>query len=258
MTERCETYDVSEAPRIEISSAAGDVLIKQWDENRVKVVLSGQPEAVEKAIIEASHDTVSIRSRSDSRGRRFFARAMDVTVTAPPGGTIHVRSGSGDVRVRLRASGVDINAASGDVRIEEDVDDVRVKVASGGVSIAHVNGDVEVVSASGEVEVEHAADVHVSSASGSIIVGTVERTARLKSASGDVKVRDFRGSDLVVKTMSGDAILGLAPGRVVEARVKTLSGDFRNRIEPSCGDKTGRMTLVVTSFSGDVILLSAR
>lgn len=257
MTERVETYDVSERPRIDISSIAGDVIIKSWNENRIKIVLSGHPETVESTTIDATQDSVVIRSNADKRARRFFARAMDVVVTTPPGGIVRINSGSGDVRVRLRLAELEINSASGDVRIEEEVGDVRVKVASGQVTVADVKGDAEVRSANGDIKIGYAMDAVVSTASGTIVLGTIESSARVKSASGDVRVRDFRGSDLEVKTMSGDAMIGLAPGRTVNARIMTLSGDFRNKIKPSDGDKTGRMTLTVKSFSGDVILRSA-
>ena len=58
--------------------------------------------------------------------------------------------------------------------------------------------------------------------------------------------------------MSGDCAIGLIPGVVVKAQIKTMSGDFRNRIKPSAGEKTGTMNLAVTSFSGDVVLKSAK
>ncbi|GMR02041.1 MAG: hypothetical protein BMS9Abin20_0367 [Acidimicrobiia bacterium] len=257
MTERVETYDVSEHPGIDISLIAGDVIVKSWNENRIMIVLSGHPETVESTTIDATQDSVAIRSNADKRSRRFFARAMDVVVTTPPGGIVRINSGSGDVRVRLRVAEVEVNSASGDVHIEEEVGHVRVKVASGRVTVAYVEGDAEVSSANGDIKIGHAADAVVTTASGTIVLGTIESSARVKSASGDVRVRDFRGSDLVVKTMSGDAILGLAPGRTVNARITTLSGDFRNKIKPTDGDKTVRMTLIVKSFSGDVILRSA-
>jgi hypothetical protein len=58
--------------------------------------------------------------------------------------------------------------------------------------------------------------------------------------------------------MSGDCTIGLGPGMVVKTAIKTLSGDFRNRIKPSHGDRTGSMNLTVTSFAGDVTLKSAK
>jgi len=58
--------------------------------------------------------------------------------------------------------------------------------------------------------------------------------------------------------MSGDAHVAIVPGMVVNAAIKTMSGDFRNRIKPSTGERLGSMNLTITSFSGDVILRSAK
>ena len=80
----------------------------------------------------------------------------------------------------------------------------------------------------------------------------------IKSATGDIRIRKFAGTDLEIKTMSGDATIGLVPGMIVNAAIKTLSGDLRNRIKPSPGEKTGSMNLTVTSFAGDVTLKSAK
>ena len=89
-------------------------------------------------------------------------------------------------------------------------------------------------------------------------MGEAMESARIKSATGDVRVRKFGGSDLEIKTMSGDVIVGLVSGMVVNAAIKTLSGDLRNRIKSAAGAKTGRMNLTITSFAGDVILKSAK
>jgi DUF4097 and DUF4098 domain-containing protein YvlB len=97
----------------------------------------------------------------------------------------------------------------------------------------------------------------ISTAAGDVRLDNVERSARIKSASGDISIRRFAGTDLDVKTLSGDVRIGLIPNLEVKASIKTLSGDFRNRITPSSGDRVGIASLDVSSFSGDVTLLSA-
>lgn len=254
MMDRIETYDVVGSPKIDISSTAGDIVVKPGTTDQVKIVLSGHAETVENTIIEASADAVVVRSRAGKGSRRLFSRAMDITVTAPEGGSLRLSSGSGDVRVRLGLDDVEVNSGSGDVRIDKEAGDVRVKIGSGRVVVAGAVRDATVSSASGDVSIGYATDAVVKTASGSLVLGTINGSARIKSASGDVKVRDFRGSDLFVSTMSGDAIIYLAPGRVVQAQIKTLSGDFRNKIKPSSQEKTSKMSLEVKSFSGDVTL----
>ncbi len=258
MMDRVETYDVVGLPKIDITSTAGDIVVKPGTTDQVEIVLSGHTETVENTLIEASADAVVVRSRAGNRSRRLFSRAMDITVTAPEGGSLRVSSGSGDVRVRLGLDDVEVKSGSGDVRIDKEVGDARVKIGSGRVVVAGAVRDATVSSSSGDVSIGYATDAVVKTASGSLVLGTINGSARIKSASGDVKVRDFRGTDLAISTMSGDTIIYLAPGRVVQARIKTLSGDFRNKVKPSSGEKTSKMSLDVKSFSGDVTLRTAK
>ncbi|GMQ98409.1 MAG: hypothetical protein BMS9Abin17_0919 [Acidimicrobiia bacterium] len=258
MIDRVEICDVSDSPRISISTNAGDIIIRPWEEMRVKVVLSGHAETVESTVVDTTSDSVSVRTDPGHRAFRFFARGMDVVVFAPPGGTLRINSSSGDIRVRLPLEDVEINSGSGDVRLDEPVGDARIKVASGQVKIGHVERDAEVTSANGDIRIGRARDVATNTVSGNTNLGLVESSARIHSASGEVRVRDFRGTDLTIKTMSGSSVIGLAPGRTVAAQIKTMSGQLRNKIRPVGGDRTGRMNVKVTSFSGDVILRNAR
>jgi DUF4097 and DUF4098 domain-containing protein YvlB len=220
----------------------------------VRVVLRGNAEAVELTQIDASPELISIRS-GQFKGR-FSTKRVDVMVFAPPGGYLRVDLGAGQVRVRIPLAEVSITTGSGDVRIGEIVGTARIKVASGDVSISDVVGEADVTTASGNVKIQHAGDIAVNTASGFVRIGEAERSISVKSASGDVKVKRFGGSDVEITTMSGDASVGLLPGMDVRASVKTLSGDFRNRIRPTEGDRIGAMSLRIKSFTGDVTLRS--
>jgi DUF4097 and DUF4098 domain-containing protein YvlB len=255
MSDRVETYDVSGVPSIEIAAQAGDIVIKPSDEPRVKIVLSGNAEAVDLTQIDASPESISIRSRQ-TKGR-FFSKRVDIVISAPPGGYLKVALASGQLRVRMPLAELVVSTGSGDIRIDETVGSTRIKVASGDVSLSDVVGDAEVTSANGDIRIPNAGDISVSTASGDVRIGEATRTITVKSASGDVTVKKFGGSDLEITTMSGDVGIGLLPGLQVDASVKTLSGDFRNRIKPTEGDRTGSMSLRVKSFSGDVTLRSA-
>ncbi|MEN8238039.1 MAG: DUF4097 family beta strand repeat-containing protein [Actinomycetota bacterium] len=258
MTDRVVTFDVEDAPRIEVGIPAGDVVIRSGRPGQVKVVLSGSSETVDGAAVDTTSDSLSIRGSSQKPRRRLFGRRMDVVVSTPDAASITVQVGSGDTRIRVAARSVDIDSARGDIRIEKDVQDVRVKIASGDVYVSQVDRELTVGSASGDIRVEKAMDATVKTASGDIVLGRIDGFGQVKSASGDIRVRDFRGPDLDISTMSGDVVVGLAPGRTVKTSIKTLSGDFRNKIEPSADDKTGTMALNISSFSGDVTLTSTK
>ena len=255
MSDRVEIYDVTGAPAIEIVNQAGDIAIRRSDEPRVKIVLRGNAEAVAATQIDASPESISIRARHSSG--RFFSKTVDVIVSAPPGGYLKVDLATGQVRVRIPLKEAVVTTASGDVRLDKTVGRASITVASGDVLVSDVTGEAEVSAASGDVRIAKAGDVVVNTASGGVRIDEAERTISIKSASGDVNVKRFGGSDLDINTMSGNATIGLIPGMEVRAKIRTLSGDFRNRIKPMECERTDSMSLRVKSFSGDVTLKTA-
>ncbi len=93
MSDRVETYDVTGVPSIEIAAQAGDIVIKPSDEPRVKIVLTGNAEAVDLTQVDASPESISIRSRH-TKGR-FFNKRVDMVINAPPGGYLKIDLASG-------------------------------------------------------------------------------------------------------------------------------------------------------------------
>lgn len=255
MSDRIETFDVDDAPAIEITSNAGDIVIRRGEPGRASIALSGPSEVVEEVMIEVAPDLISIRTKPTKA--RFFTRRVDMIVTVPSGGTLRAEVGAGSLRVLLPMEEVVVSAGSGEVRIDKTVGDLTVKVGSGDVCIGTVSRRATIASAQGDIRVNAGHDLRIDTASGDVRVGEVSGVARIKSASGDVVVLQCGCSQLEVKTMSGDTRLGLVPGMDVKANVKTLSGDFRNRITPSGAPRIGSMTLDVESFSGDVTLNTA-
>jgi DUF4097 and DUF4098 domain-containing protein YvlB len=252
MSDATHTFEVTGPPQIDVRIRSGDVIIQPSDADIVTVLLTGNAETIELTTIDTTHDSVSVRSRSQRP--RWFSRSMDVLISAPPGGSVRVKLGTGDVVVRIPLAFVDVNTGAGDVRIDETVDEVRVKVASGDVSIREKVRDAFIASASGDIHVREVSDIVVNTASGSIDIEVVTGTARIKSASGGVKLHEFSGSELNVITMSGNAMIGLVPGMTVDAKITAMSGELRNRIKPSDVEKARRATLTVKSFSGNVTL----
>ena len=257
MTDRVVKFDVDGPPTIEVSIAVGSVIVRPGSAGQVKVSLSGATEMVEGASIDVTRDSVTVRSTSEKR-KRFFSKAIDVAINAPAGVRVRIAIGSGDVRIRVDAEDVEVSSGRGDIRIDNVAKDARVKVASGDVNVTRCNREFTASSASGDIRVDHVGDATIKTASGDVVVGTAEGLAQVRTASGNVKVRNYRGLDLDISTMSGDVFVGLASGRTVKASIKTLSGDFRNKIKPASGDRTGSMAVSISSYSGDVTLASAK
>lgn len=98
---------------------------------------------------------------------------------------------------------------------------VRIAVASAEVETAGSLGEVDVASASGTVDVESGTEVHVRTASGDARLGTVTGHGSIGTASGDIRIG--RGEDLLkLRTASGDVSVEHAGGAT---SIRTASGD---------------------------------
>jgi DUF4097 and DUF4098 domain-containing protein YvlB len=256
MSDRTETYDVEPNVSVVLRTRSGDIRFKKGDEGRVVIGLSGSADGLSAIEIDAAPDTVTVSSTG--KKRRWMGTAVDTVVTLPVGSNVLIHSGAGDVAVGVDVNELEIHTGAGDVRADRVNGVCDIKLGSGDVRLGQLVGTSRVSSGAGDIRIDSSTESVVSSAAGDIDLGDVTESARVRSAAGNVRVRKFSGSDLEIKTMSGDVIVGLVRGMVVNAAIKTLSGDLRNRIKPTPGERVGTMNLTVTSFSGDVILKSAK
>lgn len=257
MSDRIDTYEIKGDAHLVVEIHSGDVRLKEGDDGRVTVQISGSGDALDNIVVDATSDTVTVRS-TGTRKRWFVGSSIDMVVTLPAGAHAALNLGAGDIQVGLATTELEINVGSGDVRTDDVLRSTDIKVGSGDVRCGRLSGTSRISSASGDVRLDSATDLTVSTAAGDMQMGEITESARLKSATGNVRVAKFSGTDLEIKTMSGDAHVAIVPGMVVNAAIKTMSGDFRNRIKPSGGVRVGTMNLAVTSFTGDVVLTTAK
>lgn len=251
---REETFEVGERPELVVAAASSDVVLKEGDPGRVDVILEGSETGLDLFDVTHAGDLVSIRLRKDG-GRRWLQPSVTITVALPPGSDVDIRTASGDIIASVETGNLSVATASGDVRFGGASRRAKIKTASGDIALGDVSGDVEGASASGDFVVGAVSgDLSVNTASGDLIIDEVSGRAVAKSASGDVKIKLFDGPGLNIVSMSGDIVVGLAPGLSVEANIRTLSGDFVNNVIPSDGEPTKDATLRIKTMSGDITL----
>jgi DUF4097 and DUF4098 domain-containing protein YvlB len=100
--------------------------------------------------------------------------------------------------------------------------------------------------------------VEVKVASGDVVLGTVGGDCTVRTASGRVKVSRFEGSRLEAKTISGDVLVGVPPGRRYSVALQTLSGEVGTDFPVSGEGEAAPARLTVTSISGDIRITAAR
>src|SRR5881628_841719 len=133
-----QTVNVTKGTKLEVNNFAGDVTVKTWDRDavRVQVTLSDR----ETVDIKNADQVVSIRSRSLRGGR---PRSLDFAITAPKW-----------IAISVSGTYVDANldGVGGDVAVETTNGDIKVSGGSGFVSLKSVQGEITLEKAKGRIE----------------------------------------------------------------------------------------------------------
>ncbi|MBB5154459.1 DUF4097 family beta strand repeat-containing protein [Saccharopolyspora phatthalungensis] len=147
---------------------------------------------------------------------------------------------------------------------------VQAEVGSGSVDVSEIGGAVDVRTGSGSVSVRRVdGQVDAHTGSGEITLADIGGKVGAETGSGDIEGRGLRGADIVAKTNSGSARLGLAGPQ--SADVSTDSGQIeltvpndRYRVDTDTGsgdidievaqDPSAPKRLMLSSGSGDIVV----
>ena len=128
ITSTDQTVQVSKGTKLDVNNFAGDVIVKVWDRDAVRVeVTHSDRESVD---IKQADQVVTIRSRSARGGP---PRSLDYAITVPSWMAISVSGNYADVTME---------GVGGDVSVETTRGDINVRGGSGFVSLKSVQGEV--------------------------------------------------------------------------------------------------------------------
>src|SRR5262252_5398053 len=168
-----QTVQVAKGTKLNLNNFAGDVIVKTWDKDSVRVEVNHSDR--ETVDIKQVDQTLSVRSRSTRGGP---PRSLDYTISVPAWMGITVNGTYADVT----AEGI-----GGDVTVETTHGDITVRGGSGFVSLKSVQGMIVVEKAKGRVEVravnegirlaDISADLSAESTNGGIILDRIDSTS---------------------------------------------------------------------------------
>jgi DUF4097 and DUF4098 domain-containing protein YvlB len=172
-------------------------------------------------------------------------------------GAVHVKSGSGDVRVEEAAADAVIQSGSGDVEVGTSHGSLRVKTGSGHVHLGRVTGSTVATSGSGRVSVDAAeAETVAKTGSGDVRIGATRSDVALTSGSGDLKVTQAGTGVVKARTASGDVLVGVPAGVPVWTDISSVTGRVHSDLEGAGRPEEGQdhIEIRATTVSGDVVL----
>lgn len=256
------TFAVRQGQRLEVSDFGGEVIIKSWRQNSVRVRATHSS----RDHIEISTDgpTVSISGSS-----RHGPAMVDYEILAPAWMPLSV-SGTPSAEVTIEGT-------EAEVTVETVEGSVRVVGGKGNISLRSVEGEVSLESASGHIELNSVdGSIELKESSGDIAAETVDGSITLLDIeSGDVDASTVDGSieyDGTIRdsgryrfqSHDGDVAVSIPEHVNVTVSVATFSGDFDSSFPVTIKDKakhrftftlgTGSARLEVESFDGSIKL----
>ena len=249
-------------PRLEVRNPAGSVTVVAVEgleqlEVEVEPLDDAAEELLDRVEIEvrgAAPDSPTRLRVTVPERRLLRTPAFAVRITTPAGAAARVAVASADVQLTGRMGELELTGASGDLDVERGTD-VHLRTASGDARIGTVDGRGSIGSASGDVRVGQArGPLRLRTASGDVSVEQTADDVSITTASGDVTVDAATGGALQIKTVSGDATVGVVPGLRVWLDLSSVSGRIHPQLgdDEAAGDGPAALTLSMRSVSGDL------
>ncbi len=258
------TVPVERGQRLEVSSYAGDITVKTWTRNAVRV----QAEPGGRTTVELDRSATSVTVRT--QGRRGPPSLVDLVITAPTwmaldlsgvNTDISVAGARGPISVETVQGEVDVEGGAGLVSLQSVQGSVSLRGAKGSLEVRSVNEDVLVSGSSGEVMAE--------TVNGGITLSRVDGSSvTASSVNGDVEYDGTirNGGRYAFSTHNGGITVTVPDGANAAVSVATFNGEFASefpvtltetrkgkRFSFTLGAGSAQMTL--ESFQGSIELV---
>jgi DUF4097 and DUF4098 domain-containing protein YvlB len=216
---RNERWVVGERASLDIRVPGGTIAVYVGDAGVVQLTIDAGD--ADKFEIFKTGDRISVRHPSRwGRG----GRSSRVVAQVPSGTDVELSSTSGEVRLAGSLGAVRVHTASGDIEVG-DAARLDLSTASGDLSCGDISGAAHVASVSGDCTIRRiGGSLEATLTSGDLRVDACDGDVTVVTTSGDVRVDCCGGSDIAVRSISGDLRVGLPTGIRVDAEISTLSG----------------------------------
>lgn len=250
------TVPVERGQRLEVDLYAGDITVKAWPQNSVRVV--ADPGSRGRIEIERSPTTLGIHTS----GRRGPPPSADLELTVPAWMALDLSAVYGDITIAGARGAITAETVQGDVSAEGGEGLISVKSVQGGVALTGAKGRIEANSVNADVEVTRCSgEISAESVNGDVTLRETEATAlSATSVNGDLEYQGpiRSGGRYLLSTHNGDITLGVAEGTSAAVSVSTFNGEFESDFPVTITEtrKGKRFNFTLGSGSAQVTLES--
>ncbi len=252
-----QTVNVTKGTKLDVNNFAGDVIVKVWDRDAVRVEATHSDR--ESIDIKPGDQLLTIRSRSTRGGP---PRSLDYALTIPKWMAVSVSGTYADVTM---------DGVGGDVTVDTTRGDIKVSGGSGFISLKSVQGEITLEKAKGRVEVRavnegiHLADINADisaeSTNGSILLDRIDSpNVDLYTVNGNISYDGAIKDKGLYRLTTHNGLIAMPVAERANAivTVRTYNGGIRSTfaLPGDSGERRKRQTLTLGNGSAHVELES--
>jgi DUF4097 and DUF4098 domain-containing protein YvlB len=262
-----QTVDVVKGTRLVLGNNAGEVVVRSWDREQVRV----QATHNERVTIDVASADSTLRIRT--RAERGPAGLIDFQLTVPRwmavnlSGTylestiegttaeVTVESVHGNIRVVGGSGNINLRSVQGIITVDKASGNVRATTINEGIRLTDVSGDVYAETTNGDIEVQNAqtSSLEISTVNGDVTFNGTMRDAgsyRLTTHGGDIRLGlgGVNNATVFVRTFQGDFMADF-PIQLPDGQ---SAREGSKRFNFTLGSGSARIEL--QTFNGDITL----
>ncbi len=254
------TVAVQPGTRLRLQNQGGDIVIKTWDRNQLRVQASHSRRNELSIVV---HGAVA---EIESQGRHGIASLIDYEITAPTWMALDLGGMYAEVSIDGTRAPIKVQTLEGNITVRGGVETVTLNTVNGKIVVSGARGRLDLHSVSEGIWVTDAqGDVTAETVSGDIDLRNVDaKSVDVQTVSGDLTYsgRLSDGGTYSLLTHSGEITIGIPEGSNATIGVATASGDISSSMGLTAERKgrrrqtfrigSGSANLDLETFSGDV------
>ena len=217
------TFAVQPGARLDVNNFGGEIAVRAWNENRVRIRASHSSR--DRIDVSFGATTISVRSE----GRRGPSQMVEYEISVPAWMALNLSGTYTDIIVAGTQAAVAAETVEGDITLDGGSGTVTLKSVEGGVTVTGTHGNVDANSVEGEI--------HITGASGEIVAETVD---------GDIVLENIQSSSVDANTVDGDITYDGPIRDNGRYRFATHDGDLAVSVQ-----EQANVSVAVATFDGD-------
>jgi DUF4097 and DUF4098 domain-containing protein YvlB len=265
-----KTVDVTKGTRLVLSNQAGEVVVRSWDQDRVRIQASHG--ARETISAETTDNTLRIRTQR-STGSRGPGGLVDYQITVPRWMPVNLTGTYLDATIEGTQAEVTVETVHGNAKVTGGNGAVSLRSVEGVITVDKANGRVQATTVNEGIRITNSSgEINAETTNGNIFIDNAT-TSNLEAftVNGEVTFNGTIRDNGVYKlgTHNGDIRVGLGGANNATIFVRTFQGDFAadfpvqlpegqnarsgsKRFNFTLGSGSARIEL--QSFGGDIVL----